>query len=72
MVKINIAKKITLALAYKEISQAELARGIGTTPSAFNQRMKTGKFTDEELEKIAEFLGCKYISKFEFPDGVTF
>ena len=27
---------------------------------------------DEELEKIAEFLGCKYISKFEFPDGMTF
>lgn len=72
MVKIGIAKKITLALAYKGISQAELARGIGTTPSAFNQRMKTGKFTQEELEKIAEFLQCKYVSQFEFPDGMKF
>ena len=51
------------------MSQAELARGIGTSPQAFNQRMKTGKFTSEELNQIANFLGCKYTFQFEFEDG---
>ena len=40
----TISQKIKMALAYKSMSEAELARSIGTSPSAFNQRMK------EELE----------------------
>jgi len=53
------------------MSEAELARSLGTTPSAFNQRMKTDKFTSQELERIAEILEAKYIFLFEFPDGTT-
>lgn len=66
---ITLQQKIELAYTYKGISQAELARGIGTSPQAFNQRMKTGKFTSEELNQIANFLGCKYTFQFEFEDG---
>ena len=58
-----------MALAYKNISEAELARSIETSPSAFNQRMKTGKFTSEELEKIAAALGAEYFFGFKFEDG---
>ena len=65
----TISQKIKMALAYKNISEAELARSIETSPSAFNQRMKTGKFTTEELEKIAKVLGAKYFFGFEFEDG---
>ena len=46
----TISQKIKMALAYKSMSEAELARSIGTSPSAFNQRMKTGKFSSEEME----------------------
>jgi len=63
------AKKIKLALAYAEMSEAELARKIGTTPSAFNQRMKTDKFTSSELAEIAVALGATYTFSFDFPDG---
>ena len=63
------AKKIKMALAYKGISEAELARQMETSPSALNQRMKTDKFTNEELGEIAEKLGAVYNSYFEFPDG---
>ena len=62
-------QKIRMALAYKNISEAELARSIGTSPSAFNQRMKTDKFSTKELEMIAEELGAIYTANFEFPDG---
>ena len=60
-----------MALAYKGMKESELARLLGTTPQAFNQRLKTDKFTVEELTKIAEILGGSYISKFEFPDGTV-
>jgi transcriptional regulator with XRE-family HTH domain len=63
------AQKIRMALAYARMSESALARSIGTTPSALNQRMRTDKFTAKELEKIAEVLGAKYHSYFEFPDG---
>ena len=39
------AQKIKMALAYKGLKEAELARLLGTTPQAFNQRLKTDKFT---------------------------
>lgn len=63
------AKKIKMVLSYKEMSEAELARALGTTPQAFNQRMKTDKFTTEELERIAEILGATYNFHFDFEDG---
>ena len=63
------AQKIRMALAYKRMSEAELARAIGTSPSAFNQRMGTDKFTSEELDRIALALGGIYVFGFEFPDG---
>lgn len=60
------SKKIKMALAYKGMSEAELARMLGTSPQAFNQRMKTDKFTSEELKKIATALGASYTFYFDF------
>lgn len=65
----NIEQKVNMALAYKGISQAELARRMGMTPANFNKRLKVGKFSNEEIIKIAECLEAKYIEYFEFPDG---
>lgn len=65
----NITKKIKMALAFKGMSEAELARSLDTSPAAFNQRMKTGKFTSEELDDIARVLEAKYQYYFEFQDG---
>ena len=42
---------------------------MNVTPSAFGQRLKTGKFTKEELQKIASILDAEYISVFRFKDG---
>lgn len=66
-----ISQKIKMALAKAGMSEAELARRLGKTPQAFNQRMKTGKFTEEELVQIAKEIGCEYQITFSFPDGTT-
>lgn len=63
------AQRIKMALAYTNMSEAQLAREMNTTPSAFNQRMKTDKFTAAELEKIASILKAEYKAVFVFPDG---
>ena len=65
----TVPQKIKMALAYKGIKEAELARALDTSPSAFNQRMKTGKFSSEDLEKIAEAIGAKFYFGFDFEDG---
>lgn len=67
----DIPTKIKLAEAYAKISEAELARRIGTTSQAFGQRMKTGKFSSEDLNKIATAFGAEFVCSFRFPDGTS-
>lgn len=65
----DIPTKIKLAETYAKVTEAELARRLGTTSQAFGQRIKTGRFSSEDLDKIAEALGAEFIYKFRFPDG---
>lgn len=65
----DIPTKIKLAETYAKISEAELARRIETTSQAFGQRLRTGKFSSAELERIAKALGAEFECKFRFPDG---
>lgn len=67
---LTIQQKIDMACEAAGISRAELTRQLGTSQSAFKQRLDRGKFTQQELEKIADILGCKYFSGFIFPDGL--
>lgn len=65
----TLKQKINMACSFKGISQAELSRLLGVTPATLNGRIKVGKFTQEELEKIASVLGGTYFAGFAFPDG---
>jgi len=70
VIKITIQQKIDMACAHAGISKAELSRRLGhATPQAFQKRYNTGKFTQEELQEIAQATGGKYISVFQYPDG---
>ena len=60
---------IAAAASYAGISRAEVARRIGTTPQQLDSRLKTGKFTLEEWEKIAAAIGGRFEAKIIFPDG---
>ena len=65
----TMEQKIKMALAYKGLSQAALARAIGMTPSNFNQKIKRDTFSKNELERMADALGAVYTASFDFPDG---
>lgn len=62
-------EKIEKALAVSGKTAADLARELKTTRQAIFQRMKTGKFSLEEWEKIAQFVGADFKAYFEFPNG---
>ncbi|MDR2090446.1 MAG: XRE family transcriptional regulator [Clostridiales bacterium] len=66
------SQKIKLAIIHAKISAAKLARRLFISQSAFCQRLKTDKFSKDELENIAAELGAEYISKIVFPDGTEF
>ena len=70
MIYITIQQKIDMACAHAGISKAELSRRLGyKKPQSFQTSYDTGKFTQEELQDIAQATGGKYISVFQYPDG---
>lgn len=69
MIILSIQQKIEVACSMVGITQAELAKRLGSSAQAWNQRMKTGKFSDKDFQSIAEALGCEYKSGFYFSDG---
>ena len=68
---LSIQQKIEMACVKVGISKSELGRRIGLSQSAFSQRLKTGKFSDEDFSNISKALGCEYKSGFYFSDGTT-
>lgn len=67
--EINIQQRIKAACDIAGMSLTELGNKMGMSQQTFSSRLKVGKFKQEELEKMAELMGCKYHSYFEFPDG---
>ena len=65
----SVAITIKVLCVKLNISVAELARRSGTTPQAFNQKLKREAFTPAELDRIAQSVGCRYESAFILPDG---
>lgn len=65
----TLQQKVKAACDVAGISLTELGKRIGMSQASISQRLKTGKFTKEELEQMAGALGCEYVSYFEFPDG---
>lgn len=60
---------IEMALAYKGMTNADLARQLGWSPQLLGARMKTGKFTLEEWREIGAAIGAEAGIVFRFPDG---
>jgi transcriptional regulator with XRE-family HTH domain len=57
----GISEKIKILLIKRNMSQTELAdKCLGITKNYFNNKLRQEKFTKEELEKMAEYLGAKY------------
>lgn len=61
-------EKVIAACKKTEISMTELGKRMGMSRQNFSSRLKVGKFSIEEYEKIADILGCEFVFKFEFTD----
>ncbi len=60
---------IEMAVAYRHISKAELARRMGWSPQLLSKRLKTARFTIEEWEALAKALGGEFRFGIAFDDG---
>ena len=67
----TISEQIKVLCVRSNISVAELASRIGTSPQAFGAKMKRQSFTVEELEIIAEAVDANFSRSFELSSGDT-
>lgn len=65
----TVKQLVEMAVAYADISNAELARRLGWSQQLLYKRLSTGKFSMDDWEKIADALGAKVKISFVFPDG---
>lgn len=65
----RIDEQLKMLCLKSDISMAEMARRLNKTPQAFNQKMKRGNFSVEELTDIALVSGCKLKCEFAYPNG---
>ena len=60
-----MTEKIRILLVKRgNLSEAELARRMGISPQNLHNKMKRDNFTESDLQKIADVLGCKYEAGF--------
>ena len=65
----RIDESLKILCIKSDISLSEMARRLNKTPQAFNQKIKRGKFTIEELNDIAIVSGCTMKCEFVYPNG---
>lgn len=70
--KFTVRQRVRLACTHADVKMGDVAKTMGMSEPSFTVRLKTGKFTKEELVQIADAIGCKYVSYFEFDDGAKF
>lgn len=67
----TIGNQIKDALTYANMSRRELAIKLGVTSPAVSSKLVIGKYTQAELIRIANHMGCEYISEFRLHDGTV-
>ena len=62
---------IDIACSHAGISQAEMARRIGISPSNFNQKIRRDSLTPDEWAKAANAVNGTFIMQIRFDDGMV-
>lgn len=65
----EIKRKVNAVCSAAGITVSELCERMDIPPSTMSVRLKRGRFTKDELEKIAESIGVEYECYFELSDG---
>ena len=65
----GMVEKIRILLVKRgNMPEAELARRLGLLPQNFNVKMKRDNFTEGDLRRIADVLGCDFKVGFQLRD----
>lgn len=67
----RIDDQLKMLCLKSNMSLAEMARRLNKTPQAFNQKMKRGNFSVDELANIALVSGCELKCEFIYSNGET-
>ena len=62
-------QQIKDALEHANMTITELAAKMGLSQQAMSKRLVIGKQTQDDLSKIAGYMNCEYVLRFEFEDG---
>ena len=65
----RIDKQLRVLGIKTELSMAEIGRRLNKSPQAFNQKIKRGNFSIDDLENIAIVTGCIFSCAFILPTG---
>lgn len=67
---LSLAEQLQLLFFHcNDVTKSEVAEQLGMSPQAFSGRLRRGSFNLEELSKIGEITGCKFVQYFEMPNG---
>ncbi len=65
----TVSEQIKVLCVRCNVSEAELARRLGKSPQSLNAKLKRGKITIEDLDKIAVVLGVEFKRFFILDNG---
>ena len=71
MTNMSIEQLLFLAVAYRATNISAIARAMGMTPQNLHRKITRNTLKKEELCRIGEILGGKYMTCFSFPEGVV-
>ena len=66
---LSISEQLQLLLFHSQVKKCEIAKALNMSPQAFSGRLHRGGFSLEELAKIGELTGCRFVQYFELPNG---
>ncbi len=65
----GMSEKIRILLIKRgNITQAELAKRLDTTPQNLNDKLRRDNFTEKDLQAIAKALDCTFTASFTMND----
>ena len=66
---LSMGEKIKVVLGRRNMTLGELAEKTGQTRQHLSNKMSRDNFTEKELRKIADALGCTYYAGFTLNDS---
>lgn len=66
---LSVSEQLRIIFFRTGIKIGDTAKAIGMSPQSFSAKLRRNSFSADELEKIGEFTGCRFVQYFEMPNG---